>query len=352
VSFELRRGESLGLVGESGSGKTTVARLLLGLTEPDAGTIVLEGAPLHASGRKRIKTVRGRLQLVFQDPADSLNPVMKVQGIVAEPLSLMERSEAGAIAPQVTEALQLVFQDPADSLNPVMKVQGIVAEPLSLMERSEAGAIAPQVTEALQLVGLTEAQARRHPRELSGGQRQRVAIARALVTRPSLIACDEAVSSLDVSVRAQILNLLMDLQSRLGLSYLFISHDLSVVRHVCDSIIVMYAGEFVEVGPADAIFTAPQHPYTVALLSAIPVADPALARERARIRLEGDPPDLSEPMVGCPFRSRCWKAQDVCTEVAPALLEHAPGHASACHFPELQVADLAATNDAAAAPEA
>jgi peptide/nickel transport system ATP-binding protein len=290
VSFSLRRGESLGLVGESGSGKSTIARLLLGLTEPDSGTVLFERTPLEASGKKRRNLLRGRLQMVFQDPADSLDPVMNVASIVAEPLTLIERKRSKTVAPRIAEALHLV--------------------------------------------GLTEGQSKRRPRELSGGQRQRVAIARALVTNPAVIACDEAVSSLDVSVRAQILNLLMDLQTRLGLSYLFISHDLSVVRHICDTIVVMYAGRFVEIADADTVFTSPQHPYTIALLSAVPVADPVAARERARIRLEGDAPDLTEPLVGCPFRSRCWKAQPVCATDTPPLLEHAPGQWSACHFPE------------------
>ena len=206
----------------------------------------------------------------------------------------------------------MVFQDPGDSLNPLMTVEKIVAEPLMLLSRGEERRHRGRVPELLELVGLGADFGKRRPLQLSGGQRQRVAIARALATDPALVVCDEAVSSLDVSVRAQILNLLMDLQRRLGLSYLFISHDLSTVRHVCDRVAVMYGGQFVEVADADEIFTAPQHPYTVALLSAVPIPDPALERERRRIRLEGELPDLTSPVPGCIFASRCWKAEERC----------------------------------------
>jgi peptide/nickel transport system ATP-binding protein len=292
VSFEIRSGESLGLVGESGSGKSTVARLLLGLTEPTRGTATFEGGRL-LDGRKRglAKEHRGRVQMVFQDPGDSLNPLMTVEQIVAEPLVLLDRREA----------------------------------------RRHSG----RVPELLELVGLGADFGKRRPLQLSGGQRQRVAIARALATDPALVVCDEAVSSLDVSVRAQILNLLMDLQRRLGLSYLFISHDLSTVRHVCDRVAVMYGGRFVEVADADEIYTAPQHPYTVALLSAVPIPNPALERERRRIRLEGELPDLTREMTGCIFASRCWKAQERCRVEAPELVDRTgTRHRSACHFPE------------------
>ena len=227
VTFAIRSGESLGLVGESGSGKSTVARLLLGLTPRTRGTVVFEGRGLEASSGGIAKEHRGRVQMVFQDPGDSLNPLMSIEQIVAEPLLLLHRREA----------------------------------------RTHRG----RVPELLELVGLEADYGKRRPLQLSGGQRQRVAIARALATDPALIVCDEAVSSLDVSVRAQILNLLMDLQRRLDLSYLFISHDLSTVRHVCDRVAVMYGGQFVEVADADEIFTAPQHPYTIALLSAVPI---------------------------------------------------------------------------------
>jgi len=286
VSFAIRAGESLGLVGESGSGKSTVARALLGLAERDAGAVTFEGEPLNV----RRGPHRGRLQMVFQDPGDSLNPLMSVEQIVAEPLTLLEHKQTRRYGARVTELLDLV--------------------------------------------GLAPEHRTRRPVQLSGGQRQRVAIARALSTDPALVVCDEAVSSLDVSVRAQILNLLMDLQRRLGLSYLFISHDLSVVRHVCDRVAVMYGGRFVEVADADRIFTAPQHPYTIALLSAVPVPDPGEERRRSRIHLVGELPDLTQPMEGCIFRSRCWKPPELAATVEPPLVERVPGHLSACHEPE------------------
>jgi peptide/nickel transport system ATP-binding protein len=291
VSFEIRSGESLGLVGESGSGKSTVARLLLGLTPRTRGGVLFEGRALEASKGGIAKEQRGRVQMVFQDPGDSLDPLMSIDQIVAEPLLLLRGREA----------------------------------------RKNRG----RVPELLELVGLETDFGKRRPLQLSGGQRQRVAIARALATDPALIVCDEAVSSLDVSVRAQILNLLMDLQRRLGLSYLFISHDLSTVRHVCDRVAVMYGGQFVEVADADEIFTAPQHPYTIALLSAVPIADPVRERERRRIRLEGELPDLTQPIPGCVFASRCFKAQERCSVERPALVERGrDDHVSACHFPE------------------
>ncbi len=291
VSFEIRRGESLGLVGESGSGKSTVARLLLGLTERTRGEVTFDGRPLEARRGGIAADQRGRVQMVFQDPGDSLNPLMTVDQIVAEPLVLLNRRES---------------------------------------RRNRA-----RVPELLELVGLEADFGKRRPLQLSGGQRQRVAIARALATDPALIVCDEAVSSLDVSVRAQILNLLMDLQRRLGLSYLFISHDLSTVRHVCDRVAVMYGGQFVEVADADEIFAAPQHPYTIALLSAVPIPDPVLERARRRIRLDGELPDLTSPVPGCIFASRCWKAEDRCALERPALTARgSTAHRSACHFPE------------------
>jgi len=291
VSFEIRSGESLGLVGESGSGKSTVARLLLGLTERTGGEVVFGGRRLETRRAGLAGEQRGRIQMVFQDPGDSLNPLMTVEKIVAEPLMLLSRGE----------------------------------------ERRNRG----RVPELLELVGLGADFGKRRPLQLSGGQRQRVAIARALATDPALVVCDEAVSSLDVSVRAQILNLLMDLQRRLGLSYLFISHDLSTVRHVCDRVAVMYGGQFVEVADADEIFTAPQHPYTIALLSAVPIPDPALERERRRIRLEGELPDLTSPVSGCIFASRCWKAEERCWVERPALSERGrTANRTACHFPE------------------
>jgi peptide/nickel transport system ATP-binding protein len=291
VSFVIYPGESLGLVGESGSGKSTVARLIFGLTDRTSGEATLDGRPLEATRRGGLaREHRGRVQMVFQDPADSLDPMMTVNAIVAEPLHLLRGAERASAVGRVPELLELV--------------------------------------------GLDADFGRRRPLQLSGGQRQRVAIARALATNPALIVCDEAVSSLDVSVRAQILNLLRDLKDRLGLAYLFISHDLSTVRHVCDRVVVMYGGRFVEVASADELFRAPQHPYTIALFSAVPEPDPAAERDRQRIRLEGELPDLTEPIAGCIFASRCWKAEERCRIESPALEERAPGHRSACHFPE------------------
>ncbi len=291
VSFSIRAGESLGLVGESGSGKSTVARLLLGLTPRMQGEVDFEGRSLEARKGGLAREQRGRVQMIFQDPGDSLDPLMTIEQIIAEPLLLLDRREA----------------------------------------RRQRG----RVPELLELVGLEPDYGKRRPLQLSGGQRQRVAIARALATDPALLVCDEAVSSLDVSVRAQILNLLMSLQRRLGLSYLFISHDLSTLRHVCDRVAVMYGGQFVEVAEADEIFASPQHPYTIALLSAVPIPDPVRERERHRIRLEGELPDLTQPLPGCVFASRCFKAQEKCRVERPPLLERGGnGHLSACHFPE------------------
>jgi peptide/nickel transport system ATP-binding protein len=287
VSLAIRRGESFGLVGESGSGKTTLARLILGLSEPDAGLIIFEGSPTSARGRRLHRERRGRMQVVFQDPADSLNPLMTVEQIIAEPLLL----------------------------------QGRRGRPTA----------AGRVTELLQLVGLGSGYAQRSSVALSGGQRQRVAIARALATNPALIICDEPVSSLDVSVRAQILNLLDDVRTQLGIAYLFVSHDLAVVRHICDRVAVMYSGKIVELAEADDLFRAPQHPYTIALMSAVPLSDPVAERRRARTRLVGS---AVRPDTGCPLAPRCWKAQDICTAHTPQLLEHAPGHWAACHFPQ------------------
>ncbi len=298
VSFDIKPGESLGLVGESGSGKSTVARLIFGLTDRTGGTATLDGRPLESNRRGGLaKEHRGRVQMVFQDPADSLDPMMTINSIVAEPLNLLRGSERVSAAGRVPELLELVGLDPAFG--------------------------------------------KRRPLQLSGGQRQRVAIARALATNPSLIVCDEAVSSLDVSVRAQILNLLRDLKDRLGLAYLFISHDLSTVRHVCDRVVVMYGGRFVEIAPADELFRAPQHPYTIALFSAVPEPDPVAERERQRIRLEGELPDLTAPIPGCIFASRCWKAEERCRVEDPALVERGAGHRSACHFPENVVVSVA-----------
>ena len=290
VTLHIGRGESFGLVGESGSGKTTLARLILGLTEPDAGQILFEGSPMGSRRRRLHRERKGRMQVVFQDPADSLNPLMTVEQIVAEPLLLQERRQRAAAPGRVAQLLGLV--------------------------------------------GLGSGYGRRKSVALSGGQKQRVAIARALATNPALIICDEPVSSLDVSVRAQILNLLDDLRGELGIAYLFVSHDLAVVRHICDRVAVMYSGKIVELSAVDDLFRCPQHPYTIALMSAVPRPDPVAERRRVRTRLAGGPSGPAMPVVGCPLAPRCWKAQDVCRTQMPPLLAHRPGHWSACHFPE------------------
>jgi oligopeptide/dipeptide ABC transporter ATP-binding protein len=272
-----------------------------------------------------------RISGELQQAADKIDPL---PGHIADPARV--RAMLAHVAKTLfVGVLSDCFFDPGDSLDPLMTIEQIVAEPLLLLNRREGRKNRGRVPELLELVGLEADYGRRRPLQLSGGQRQRVAIARALATDPALIVCDEAVSSLDVSVRAQILNLLMDLQRRLGLSYLFISHDLSTVRHVCDRVAVMYGGRFVEVADADRIFSAPQHPYTIALLSAVPIANPARERERERIRLQGELPDLTEPVPGCIFASRCWKAQERCTVERPELTERVGAtHLSACHFPE------------------
>jgi oligopeptide/dipeptide ABC transporter ATP-binding protein len=275
VTFAIGVGETLALVGESGSGKSTVARVILRLTRPTAGTVTFAGR---------------RVQMVFQDPYASLDPRMTARAIVAEPLVIARR-------------------------------------------RRDAPT---RVRELFSLVGLGDEHLGRYPHELSGGQRQRVGIARALALEPDLVVLDEPVSALDVSIQAQILNLLADLQARLGLSYLFIAHDLSVVRHMADRVAVMHLGEIVESAPAEQLFAAPAHPYTQALLSAVPEPDPARERERRRLVLRGELPDALEPPSGCRFRTRCWRAQERCAAEHPALVAHTGvDHPVACHFPEV-----------------
>jgi oligopeptide transport system ATP-binding protein len=291
VDLRLGRGETLGLVGESGCGKSTLARVLLMLERPDRGTVRFEGVdPFSLRGKELLKW-RRRVQMVFQDPFASLNARLCAADIIAEPWRTHR------------------------DLVPVK-------------ERGK------RVAELLEMVGLRAGDARRYPQEFSGGQRQRIGIARALALNPDVIVCDEPVSALDLSVQAQVLNLLTDLQSRLGVSYVFISHDLSVVRHVADRVSVMYLGKVVESGPAEQVFTSPRHPYTAALLSAAPVLDVTSAA-RERILLEGEVPSPVDPPSGCRFRTRCWLAQDICAEQEPPPRPHPerPEHAAACHFP-------------------
>jgi oligopeptide/dipeptide ABC transporter ATP-binding protein len=287
VGFEVAHGETLGLVGESGCGKTTVARLVLRLCDADAGTITFDGADItHAKG-EHLRRLRNQMQMIFQDPFASLNPRMTVSDIIAEPLRIHGRWDRGG-------------------------------------HRA--------VRELLERVGLAREHAERFPHEFSGGQRQRIGIARALALRPKLIVCDEPVSALDVSMRAQILNLLSDLQDEFDLTYLFISHDLSVVRQVCDRVAVMYLGQIVEIAERDALFERALHPYTQALISAIPVPDPVLERRRRRIVLEGDVPNPLEPPPACRFNTRCWKAEEICETDAPELAVRCDEHPAACHF--------------------
>jgi oligopeptide/dipeptide ABC transporter ATP-binding protein len=287
VSFAIRRGETLGLVGESGCGKTTTGRCILQLERPTSGEVIFEGRDLTRLADSELRAVRRRVQVIFQDPYSSLNPRMTVGQIIAEPLA----------------------------------VHRIVPD-----RRARAA----RVQELLRHAGLLPAMARRYPHELSGGQRQRVGIARALAMEPRLIICDEPVSALDVSIQAQIINLLEDLQAEFGLTYLFVAHDLSVVRHISDRVAVMYLGKIVEITDRKSLYEDPQHPYTKALLSAVPIPDPVVEARREHTVLGGEVPSPLNPPAGCVFHPRCPIAVDDCRRVVPELREIKPGHHAAC----------------------
>ena len=289
VTFELREGETLGIVGESGCGKTTLIRTLVRLIEPTGGAIRFRGESITKAGRKQLEPIRREMQMVFQDPQASLNPRKRVAQILATPL----------------------------------RMRGVPKDRFEAESRA-----------LLARVGLQTEHLGRFPHEFSGGQRQRIGIARALAVNPKLILLDEPVSALDVSIQAQVINLLDELQDELQLSYVFVAHDLGVVRHVSDRIIVMYLGKLMEISPAQELYSKPIHPYSSALLSAIPIPDPEENRRRERPLVSGEPPSPVRPPPGCRFHTRCPRATDVCREVEPQLTEYAGGHLAACHHPQ------------------
>ncbi|MEV5084942.1 oligopeptide/dipeptide ABC transporter ATP-binding protein [Streptomyces sp. NPDC056159] len=289
VDLAIGRGRTLGLVGETGCGKSTLGRCLVRLVQPAGGRALVNGLDVARARGDEITRLRKQIQLVFQDPYSSLDPRMTVEQILIEPLRIHRLHRA---------------------------------------RRAE------RVRELLDQVGLDPDHALRYPSQFSGGQRQRIGIARALAVEPDVLVLDEPVSALDVSVQASVINLLQDLQRELGLTYLFIAHDLAMVRQISDEVAVMFLGRIAESGPADALYSTPHHPYTQALLSAVPIPDPRAERARRRIVLQGDAPSPQSPPSGCRFRTRCWKAQEICGQQTPALRDTAKGHRVACHFPE------------------
>jgi oligopeptide transport system ATP-binding protein len=297
ISFELYKGETLGIVGESGCGKSTLGRMLMRLEEPTGGKLTFDGVDVYSQTGGDMRRLRRDIQIVFQDPYTSLNPRKTVGDIVGEPFEIH---------------------------------RDVVAK----------GSRRRRVQELLDLVGLNPEHINRYPHQFSGGQRQRIGIARGVALNPKVIICDEPVSALDVSVQAQVVNLLEKLQNELGLAYIFIAHDLSVVRHISDRVGVMYLGKLVELGDEDQIYSRPTHPYTQALLSAVPLPDPTMRKMREQIVLTGDVPSPANPPVACRFHTRCWKAQEICSIDEPLLIERPDGesaHLSACHFAEPRV---------------
>jgi oligopeptide transport system ATP-binding protein len=288
VSFDVKCGETVGLVGESGCGKSTAGRTILQLYKPTSGHVFFEGEDLAKLHGERLRQMRRRMQMIFQDPYASLNPRMTVEEIIGEPLIVHNAARGSEVRDRVKELLNLV--------------------------------------------GLSGGLVDRYPHEFSGGQRQRIGVARALALQPSLIICDEPISALDVSIQAQVINLLEDLQAKMGITYLFIAHDLSMVRHISNRVAVMYLGVIMELATRDELYKHPLHPYTQALLSAVPIPDPVIEEKRRRTILEGDVPSPINPPTGCRFRTRCPLAQEICAQTRPEFRELAPGHWAACHF--------------------